>query len=254
MLGRWRVKLGRSNTQIETPSRFTNMGQPPILGSIKSRANLVCCSQCGPYATPRLRRRVATIQSPIQHGGRMVSRRVAERHSPYNLLPTAAGIYPAQITRSCLSNRKVRTMSTSTILVATDFSDGSKHALEYATASAKMTGATLLIVHVHVIPSMADGEGMLYGGLEFEDDAALMRTLKAVKPEIDGIAYEHRLLKGDPAKEILHLANEENASLIVMGTHGRTGLMRLLMGSVAEEVVRKANCPVLTIKIPSEAS
>jgi nucleotide-binding universal stress UspA family protein len=65
----------------------------------------------------------------------------------------------------------------------------------------------------------------------------------------DRTIHVQRLLReGDPAQEILHTAEETKADLIVMGTHGRTGLRRLLMGSVAEVVLRKAPCPVLTVK------
>src|SRR5207247_9050465 len=62
------------------------------------------------------------------------------------------------------------------------------------------------------------------------------------------------LLEGDAAKEIVELARDSQCDLIVMGTHGRTGLGRLLMGSVAEQVMRRAPCPVLTIKAPIEAA
>jgi nucleotide-binding universal stress UspA family protein len=65
------------------------------------------------------------------------------------------------------------------------------------------------------------------------------------------VPYEHHLITGDPATAVVQLAEEENVDMIVMGTHGRTGLSRLLMGSVAEAVVRKANCPVLTFKQPA---
>ena len=66
-----------------------------------------------------------------------------------------------------------------------------------------------------------------------------------------GFVYEHRLVTGDPASSIVNLAEMEGADLIVMGTHGRTGFSRLLMGSVAELVVRRAKCPVLTFKQPA---
>jgi nucleotide-binding universal stress UspA family protein len=74
--------------------------------------------------------------------------------------------------------------------------------------------------------------------------------LRSIKPGSKGVHFEHRLVRGEPAKEILRLAKDENAGLIVMGTHGRTGMLRALMGSVAEQVVRNATCPVLTLKIP----
>jgi nucleotide-binding universal stress UspA family protein len=64
------------------------------------------------------------------------------------------------------------------------------------------------------------------------------------------VPYEHHLLRGDPATTIVEVAEQENCDLIVMGTHGRTGFARLLMGSVAEAVVRRANCPVFTYKLP----
>jgi len=145
-------------------------------------------------------------------------------------------------------------MSNATIVVATDFSNGSNRALEYAATSAKTTGAKLLIAHVRSIPDLEDGEGMLHAGVERDNDDALQSRLQSLKPDIEGVAYEHRLLRGDAAEQIIQLAKDENAALIVMGTHGRTGLMRLLMGSVAEEVVRQATCPVLTIKIPEMGS
>jgi nucleotide-binding universal stress UspA family protein len=61
---------------------------------------------------------------------------------------------------------------------------------------------------------------------------------------------EHQLAEGDTAREILEVAREHGAGLIVMGTHGRTGLGRLLLGSVAEQVLRQSSCPVLTVKFP----
>lgn len=73
--------------------------------------------------------------------------------------------------------------------------------------------------------------------------------LHAVLPTDPNVPFEHRMLKGDPAEEIVRFADEAHCELIVMGTHGRTGFKRLLMGSVAEAVVRRAKCPVLTYKV-----
>jgi nucleotide-binding universal stress UspA family protein len=84
------------------------------------------------------------------------------------------------------------------------------------------------------------------------NETSLRKALAAVVPTDPAVEHEHRLLYGDPASEIVRLAGEEQVDLIVMGTHGRTGLMRLLMGSVAEAVVRRAPCPVLTIREPHE--
>jgi nucleotide-binding universal stress UspA family protein len=78
--------------------------------------------------------------------------------------------------------------------------------------------------------------------------------LHAVRPTDPSVPYEHRLLTGHPAEEIVRFADEADCELIVMGTHGRTGFKRLLMGSVAEAVVRRARCAVLTFKLPHAAS
>ena len=108
-------------------------------------------------------------------------------------------------------------------------------------------GAKLLIVHVEEPPA-AYGTGEMYYGIPDPDNPALHKMLTAVVPDDRTVPYEHRMITGDPADEIVALAEEEKADLIVMGTHGRTGLGRLLMGSVAEAVVRCAPCPVFTFK------
>jgi nucleotide-binding universal stress UspA family protein len=71
---------------------------------------------------------------------------------------------------------------------------------------------------------------------------------------VPGVEAERRLEEGDPVEAILRVAEEIGADLIVMGTHGRTGLSRLFMGSVAEQVLRRAPCPVLTLKSPFAAT
>lgn len=138
-------------------------------------------------------------------------------------------------------------MSTSKILFPTDFSTTAQTALEMATSLAKERGATLLIAHVEE-PPMAYGGGELYYGIEEPDREQLKKMLAEVVPTNPSVGYEHRLVVGSPATAIVYLAEKENVELIVMPTHGRTGVMRVLMGSVAEEVVRKAKCPVLTVK------
>lgn len=139
-------------------------------------------------------------------------------------------------------------MSTSPrILVATDFSDTGDTALDSASRIAGMMGATLVIAHVRIIPTSAQGEGMLHAGMETNDPEVAERKLHAIQPAEEGVPVEHRLLTGDPATEILKLAESEDVWFIVMGTHGRTGLARLLMGSVAEAVVRRATCPTVLV-------
>ncbi len=146
-------------------------------------------------------------------------------------------------------------MNTNKILYPTDFSTAGHTALEMATSLARDRGATLVIMHVED-PTMAYGGGELYYGIDEPDKQELKRMLSEVVPTDSAVAYEHRLMIGSPAHAILEMADRENADLIVMATHGRTGLFRMLMGSVAEEVVRKAKCPVLTVKgaVPVQAT
>ena len=138
-------------------------------------------------------------------------------------------------------------MKLTKILVPSDFSAAGQTALETATALARDHGAKLLMLHVQE-PSVAFGGGELYAGIPEVDEDELRRTLLEVKPTDDRVAVEHRLLLGSPAATIVRTAEEEQVDMIVMSTHGRTGLGRVLMGSVAEEVVRKAKCPVVTVK------
>ncbi len=86
-----------------------------------------------------------------------------------------------------------------------------------------------------------------------EEHQALRERLQQIKPRTPDIPVEHLLAEGSPATAILQIAQERQCDLIVMGTHGRTGLTRVVMGSVAEQVVRNATCPVLTVKTPPPA-
>ena len=146
-------------------------------------------------------------------------------------------------------------MNLKTILYGTDFSVGSNVALEYASALAAGLGAKLLIAHVDdVTPGLTVGH-VGYGYVPEVDRIAdeQLDTLRHVKPTVAGVQFEHRFVRGNAADELLQIANEDNADLIVIGTHGRTGISRVLMGSVAEAIVRKASCPVLTVKQPTAA-
>lgn len=146
-------------------------------------------------------------------------------------------------------------MKAQKILFPTDFSLTSESALCWAASLARDTGARLLIVYVEEPPTPYVGGEYAIPEATSPARNELAKLLAHVVPSDESVAYEHRLLLGDPAPEIVHLAKEENVDLIVMGTHGRSGLTRLLMGSVAEHVVRRAECPVLTVKQPpSEAT
>jgi nucleotide-binding universal stress UspA family protein len=133
------------------------------------------------------------------------------------------------------------------ILFPTDFSHTGDAALAMATSLARDSGATLYIVHVQEPPAFYGGGEMYYGMLDPTTDE-LVKMLEEVKPNDPSVHFEQRLLTGDPAQAVVDFANEEHCDLIVLGTHGRGGFTRLLMGSVAEAIVRKAQCPVLTFK------
>lgn len=144
-----------------------------------------------------------------------------------------------------------------TILFPTDFSHASDSALEHAEAIAKQRQAKLVILHVEE-PPLAYGGGELYYGLPEPSSERIMKMLEEVKPSDAGTEFTHKLTMGDPATEIVRIAEEEKADMIILGTHGRTGMSRLLMGSVAEAVVRRSPCPVLvyreTAKLVPDAS
>ena len=138
-------------------------------------------------------------------------------------------------------------MAQKTILFPTDFSLASDAALPHAEALAKQSDAKLLIVHVEE-PPLAYGGGEHYSGIPEPDSERILKMLEDVKPKDPAVPFTHRLSMGDPAGEIVRIATDEGAELIVLGTHGRTGVTRLLMGSVAEVVVRRAPCPVLVYR------
>lgn len=136
-----------------------------------------------------------------------------------------------------------------TILHPTDFSKQSRNAFEVACALARDYGAKLIVTHVVAPPVIVFGEGVIAPEME-NTRPQLQKQLQQVLPRQGTIAIEHYLIDGDMAPEIVRMAKEHHCDVIVMGTHGRTGVGRMLLGSVAEQVVRRAPCPVLTIKTP----
>jgi universal stress protein A len=140
------------------------------------------------------------------------------------------------------------------ILFCTDFSENSRPALEYALDYAKTFGADLLILHI--INSSQIGYPSLEEGVPVDIRSALDSIQQSVSKALDLILKEcsgvtavsaHSRV-GSPAYEIIRFADEASAGLIVMGTHGWTGFKHLIMGSTAENVVRTADCPVLTVR------
>jgi nucleotide-binding universal stress UspA family protein len=137
------------------------------------------------------------------------------------------------------------------ILHPTDLSDGTEGATKFAFEMARDYGARLILLHV-IEPF--SNFGYMGGTLP---DPATMRVnadtaLRALLPLHEGVDVARVVAVGQPDEEILSTASEWYVDLIVLGTHGRTGLSRLFMGSVAEEVMRRATCPV--VALPPAAS
>jgi nucleotide-binding universal stress UspA family protein len=136
-----------------------------------------------------------------------------------------------------------------TILYPTDFSEQSRPAFELACSLARDYGATLVVQHVFQLPLLVPIDGVLMPTPVESMDQCRSR-LDQLRPTDPRVTVRHRLTEGDPAEEILKAIAGEKADLVVIGTHGRGGLTRFLVGSVAEAVLRKAPCPVLTVRAP----
>ncbi len=137
------------------------------------------------------------------------------------------------------------------ILVPTDFSNGSRLAVDYALELARRLGATVHLLHVVEDPSVA---GMF---TEAYVDLALIRKerrcdarhrMNGLLNDLHGTTITDEIASGPVAQTIAGIAADRGADFIVMGTHGRTGLAHVLVGSVAEQVIRIAGCPVLTVR------
>ncbi len=140
------------------------------------------------------------------------------------------------------------------ILYPTDFSEPSKVALEYAAELARQFGAELEILHVmfdetQVVSFYLPQVTMQSLSTDIETGSAkqLDEFIKS-QPALKGVNYTTKLIKGTPFIEITKHAKDTAADMIVIGTHGRTGLDHVLFGSTAEKVVRKAPCPVFTVR------
>jgi nucleotide-binding universal stress UspA family protein len=142
-------------------------------------------------------------------------------------------------------------------LVPTDFSEYSNAALEYASSLAVDTGATLQLLHVHDTRALGTAMGeasYLYAENWAEERRRAEQQLKRITPTDPDVRCEHHMLVGIPDSDIVAFAGDHKTDLIVMASHGRTGLARMVMGSVAEAVMRRAPCPVLVVKLPLEAA
>jgi nucleotide-binding universal stress UspA family protein len=134
-----------------------------------------------------------------------------------------------------------------TVLHATDFSDSSAAAFRVACTLARAYDARLVVIHVQPAPATVRQVGRSI----LDEDARreeLLRQMHDSWPEAGPARLEYRVLTGDPAEEVLRAAHEDPCDILVLGTHGRRGLSRLFLGSVAEGVLRHAACPVVTVR------
>jgi len=136
------------------------------------------------------------------------------------------------------------------ILVPTDFSDYSDQAMQYATMLARTFKARILLIHVieSLIYTVTDTFIVTDHFVALKTIAEPLLENARKKIQKKGLRVETNLLTGVPYREILNKARRIGADVIVMGTHGRTGVEHLLLGSVAEKVVRLATCPVVTVR------
>jgi nucleotide-binding universal stress UspA family protein len=150
-------------------------------------------------------------------------------------------------------------MEIRSILLPTDFSECANYALSYATSFARSAGASIICVHViePVVPTvgytgMTEPLPMADISEQLEDSAERELPKIAGCEECSGLRVEEVIAHGDASSEIVRVARERGVDLIVISSHGRTGLGRILFGSTAEAVVRHAPCPVLVVKPPAE--
>jgi nucleotide-binding universal stress UspA family protein len=135
-----------------------------------------------------------------------------------------------------------------TILHPTDFSEHSEFAFRLACALAWDYKARLVLVHVLPPPMVIYAGGLAASADMWRDTDEAKGRLKRMEEEAHYVRVESLVMEGDPVDMILCAARETHSDVIIMGTHGRTAVGRLLLGSVAEAVLRKAPCPVLTAK------
>jgi len=135
-----------------------------------------------------------------------------------------------------------------TILHPTDFSDSAMAAFRLACTLAKDWKSHVVILHVYPpVTALYTGEGIVPPAATPSRET-LWQRLQEIRPSDAGVHVEYLLVEGSEVTEIIRTAQAKKADLIVMGTHGRTGLGRILLGSVAEYVLRQSPCPVLTVR------
>ena len=141
------------------------------------------------------------------------------------------------------------------ILCPIDFSDASRAALQVAAELARRFGAKVALFHAYPVPGYTFPDGSFVASTKMLEELAdqarrHLEEWKAIATGLGITSVETATAVGEPAYEIVAYAKDKAVDLVVVGTHGRTGLTHALMGSVAERVVRKAPCPVLSVRPP----
>jgi len=146
-------------------------------------------------------------------------------------------------------------MDIKSILFPTDFSEGSAQALQYAVDMSKRYGAKLYVIHVIYDIAKATGWYVPHVSMDemYKDiqEGAKKELERFGVEELSGVKnVERRVITGVPHEEIINFVSANKIDLVIMGTHGRKGIDKILFGSTAAQVVRHAPCPVLTVRLP----
>ncbi|RJO64808.1 MAG: universal stress protein [Myxococcales bacterium] len=153
-------------------------------------------------------------------------------------------------------------LSVARILVGIDFSEYSREAARYAIFFAQKLGASMTVVHICDARAYV-GSGFApfhlatlrqYVSQQQAIEVSHLEELKTFVEELphENVSIDYVVCTGAPAAELIRIAAEQKADLIIVGTHGRTGLTGMLIGSTTEKIVRKSKCPVLTIKLSQQ--
>jgi nucleotide-binding universal stress UspA family protein len=152
------------------------------------------------------------------------------------------------------SNPAAKTVALKPIVFATDFSPASEHAFQKAIEMARKEGAELIVAHVYEPPATLSHSGVADDLIEADIETTIRKDVeKKLEPVLakvraEGVRARGEILAGHAPKRLGELAEKSGAALLILGTHGRTGLKKLVVGSVASQVVATALCPVLTVK------
>jgi nucleotide-binding universal stress UspA family protein len=147
-----------------------------------------------------------------------------------------------------------KTVALKPIIFATDFSPASEHAFQKAIEMARKEGAELIVAHVYEPPATLGHSGVADDFIEAELEDTIRKDVeKKLEPVLakvraEGVRARGEILAGHAPKRLAELVEKSGAALLVLGTHGRTGLKKLVAGSIASKVVATAPCPVLTVR------